>query len=226
MKRTLGIVAKLLIGIALFAGLPLVGWGVLDIAGFFANRARLAYFLSVVLLQLFIVLKFPAIGRTGGDGTKLIPRQRVAVLLLQVLSLAILLVAPFCDHRAVAVLDVPELVRYVGLALFIPGFFLMNWSEATLGELFSVQVTIQTGHRLVTNGPYRHVRHPRYASLLLYNLGVALVFRSWLALILVAALTLVLLWRIADEESLMRQEFGAEWDAYTARSWRIVPYLY
>ncbi len=36
----------------------------------------------------------------------------------------------------------------------------------------------------------------------------------------------VLLWRIHDEEALMRAEFGAEWDGYTARTWRMIPLLF
>lgn len=43
---------------------------------------------------------------------------------------------------------------------------------------------------------------------------------------LVAALTLVLLWRIHDEESLMHQEFGADWDVYARKSWHLIPFVY
>jgi protein-S-isoprenylcysteine O-methyltransferase Ste14 len=36
----------------------------------------------------------------------------------------------------------------------------------------------------------------------------------------------VLLWRIHDEEALMRQEFGADWGAYAKKSWHLIPYIY
>jgi len=102
----------------------------------------------------------------------------------------------------------------------------MNWAEAKLGKQFSIQATIQEGHTLVTEGLYRHVHHPRYLGIIVSNVGLSLVFRSWLALVLVAVLTGVLLWRIHDEEALMRQEFGAEWQSYSSRSWRLVPFVY
>ncbi len=102
----------------------------------------------------------------------------------------------------------------------------MNWAEDALGKQFSVQVTIQEGHQLVTGGPFRFLRHPRYLSIITFNVGIALVFRSGLALVLVAALILVLLWRIHDEEALMHEEFGKDWEAYSARSWRLIPYVF
>jgi protein-S-isoprenylcysteine O-methyltransferase Ste14 len=36
----------------------------------------------------------------------------------------------------------------------------------------------------------------------------------------------VLLWRIRDEEALMRREFGPAWEVYRRRSWRLVPLIF
>jgi protein-S-isoprenylcysteine O-methyltransferase Ste14 len=57
-------------------------------------------------------------------------------------------------------------------------------------------------------------------------LGAALAFRSGLSLALAAGVAAVLLWRIRDEERLLRAEFGAQWDAYAARTWRVVPFVF
>ncbi len=56
--------------------------------------------------------------------------------------------------------------------------------------------------------------------------GFCLVFRSWLGLLFAAAMAPVLAWRVHDEEALMRQSFGSEWETYRLRTWRIVPFLY
>jgi protein-S-isoprenylcysteine O-methyltransferase Ste14 len=106
------------------------------------------------------------------------------------------------------------------------GFIGMHWAEATLDKQFSVEVTIQEGHRLVTDGPYRYLRHPRYLGIILFTTGISLVFRSWLTLIFIAVLTLVLIWRIHDEEALLHQEFGPDWEAYSQRSWRLIPFVH
>jgi protein-S-isoprenylcysteine O-methyltransferase Ste14 len=178
------------------------------------------------VLQVYLALRDPALGRNRGEGKALVARQRWAVLFLQVLTIAVILLGPYSDHRGVGVIAGFNIGRYLGLVLFGTGFLLMNWAEVALGKQFSIQVTVQEDHRLVTSGVYRVVRHPRYLGIFLNNLGLALVFRSWLALILVAALTLVLLWRIHDEEELMYREFGAEWEAYAHHSWRLIPFLY
>jgi protein-S-isoprenylcysteine O-methyltransferase Ste14 len=46
-------------------------------------------------------------------------------------------------------------------------------------------------------------------------MGISLVFRSWLTLIFVMTMTLVPLWRIHDEETLMREEFGTDGESYS-----------
>jgi len=207
-------ITKFLAGVLLFVGLPLLGWGLTDIPGFMANPARLSYVVLVILIQAVLVIRWPEVGRQGRAGTQTVRQQRIVVVLMQALSLAIIILAPYCDRRAIAVMADVTYLRYLGLALFALGFIGINWAEATLGKQFSVQVTLQEDHQLVTSGPYRYLRHPRYACILLYNLGLALLFRSWLALLLLGLLVVVLLWRIQDEEALMRQGFGAEWDSY------------
>jgi protein-S-isoprenylcysteine O-methyltransferase Ste14 len=218
--------AKFLVGIVLFAGLPILGWGVLDVRGFLGNPARFAYVILVILLQAQIVTMDPGVGRDSGAGKQIVPRQRVAVFLLQVLSLAVVLAAPYSDRWALLTLDELAFLRYLGIILFAGGFILMNWAEATLGKQFSIQVTVQEDHRLVTDGLFRYLRHPRYLGIILFNVGIALVFRSGLALIIAALLVAVLLWRIQDEEKLMHQTFGEKWEAYARRSWRLLPFIY
>jgi protein-S-isoprenylcysteine O-methyltransferase Ste14 len=217
---------KLLVGIAIFIGLPLVGWGVRDAHGFIGHPARLSYAVIIVLLQVFVVIRLPEVGSRRGKGKKVMPRERLALVPLQVIPLAIVIAAPYSDRQDIAVLGEFEVIRYLGIVLFSLGFIGMHWAEASLDKQFSVYVTIQDDHKLVTDGLYRYLRHPRYLGVIIFTMGISLVYRSWLALILVAALTLVLIWRIHDEEALLRQEFGTDWEAYFQRSWCLIPFVY
>jgi protein-S-isoprenylcysteine O-methyltransferase Ste14 len=226
MSKLIRSAAKILTGVVLFVGLPLLGWGVMDARGFVAHPARLAYVVVAILLQLGVVLVFPDVGRDSGEGNQVVRRQRLAVILLQLLSLSIVIAAPLSDRWGLVTLGESPIVRILGLVLFPLGFIAMNWAEASLGSQFSVQVTLQEGHQLVTAGPYRYLRHPRYLAIIVFNAGIALIFRSGLALMLVAALVGVLLWRIHDEETLMRQAFGQEWGRYARHSWRLIPFLF
>jgi protein-S-isoprenylcysteine O-methyltransferase Ste14 len=124
------------------------------------------------------------------------------------------------------VLPLGDVGRYAGLVLFGAGYGVVLWATAVLGRQFSVQVTIQEGHKLVTEGPYGVVRHPRYAGIVMFLAGYGLIFLSWPALVLAAGVGAVLGWRIHDEEVLLREEFGGEWEAYARRTRRIVPWVY
>jgi protein-S-isoprenylcysteine O-methyltransferase Ste14 len=119
-----------------------------------------------------------------------------------------------------------DTVRWAGVILFALGGALRLWPVFVLGRRFSGLVAIQKDHRLVTGGIYKTVRNPSYLGLLISVTGWALTFRSILGLVLAALFVPILIGRIRSEERLLSGYFGAEYEAYRARSWRLVPYLY
>lgn len=215
-----------LFGVVFFAGLPLIGWGLGDVAGFFADPFRLAYVVLMAIASLLVVLLVPREGRGFGEGEQLVARQRLTIRFLQLAPLLLVVLCPYLDRRGIVVLGAEAFLRPLGLVLTAAGFFLMNWSVAALGRHFSVDVTIQAGHQLITSGPYRHIRHPRYLGILVFFAGIAFVYRCWLGLGVTLLTLVVLLWRIRDEEALMAQQFGAEWEAYCERSSFLLPGIY
>lgn len=60
------------------------------------------------------------------------------MIIVQVLSLALALGAPYCDRRSIAVLGNSDAIRYFGLSLYLIGMILMHWVEVALGRQFSV----------------------------------------------------------------------------------------
>lgn len=98
---------------------------------------------------------------------------------------------------------------------------------STLGRFFTVDVAIQRGHEIVDRGPYRWIRHPAYAGILVSFLGLGFAFGNWLALALATVPpTAVILRRIRVEEAALLQEFGARYRRYCERTKRLVPGLY
>jgi protein-S-isoprenylcysteine O-methyltransferase Ste14 len=76
----------------------------------------------------------------------------------------------------------------------------------------------------VTDGVYRRVRHPMYAALLLYSVGQALALPNAVAgPSYLTAMGLLFAFRVGPEERMMRDEFGGAYDAYAARTRRLVP---
>jgi len=90
---------------------------------------------------------------------------------------------------------------------------------------FNIRPELKPGARLVTGGPYRRIRHPMYASVLL-GVGALVVAdsRPW-RIALLAALLVVLLLKAAREEEYLRAAFP-EYAAYASRTWRLVPFVY
>jgi protein-S-isoprenylcysteine O-methyltransferase Ste14 len=118
-----------------------------------------------------------------------------------------------------------DALRWFGVALFVGGGALRMAPVFALGERFSGLVAIQPGHELVTDGLYRFIRNPSYLGMLVSSLGWALAFRSSVGVALTALLLPPLVARIRAEEALLGEHFGAEYEAYRARTWRLVPGL-
>jgi protein-S-isoprenylcysteine O-methyltransferase Ste14 len=111
-----------------------------------------------------------------------------------------------------------------GLALLAGGLLLFHRSHADLGTNWSITLEVREGHRLVTGGVYRRIRHPMYLALLLYSAGMALVLPNGIAgPSYGAAFGVLLAFRLGPEERMLREEFGAEFDAWAARTRRLLP---
>ncbi len=119
-----------------------------------------------------------------------------------------------------------EAARWPGAILYTLGGGLRFLPVLVLGRRFSGLVAIQSGHELVTSGVYGVVRNPSYVGMLLMTFGWGLAFRSWLGVILAALTIPPLIARIHAEERLLASHFGAEYEAYRARTWRLSPWLY
>ncbi len=119
-----------------------------------------------------------------------------------------------------------EAARWLGVLLYTAGGVVRLAPVFVLGRRFSGLVAIQPGHRLVTTGLYGIIRHPSYLGLFVLTLGWGLAFRSGVGVIIAVLMLIVVLARIKAEERLLRETFGPEYDAYRARTWRLLPYVY
>ncbi len=214
----------------LYLGLPLIGWGLDHLDRFFSIPARTGYALAVGLFAAVIGIQ--SLGGTegirGGKGeeSKLNRRETIVRFgMVSLLYLALLMI-PFSDRRDIGVIAEGAAFRWLGVALAAIGYGFIFWSGLALGRQYSPEVTIQKDHHLVTSGPFRWIRHPRYLGVMLLALGFSLAFRSWIGLAAVPFLIGVLLLRIHDEEELLNREFGEEWKTYRKNSWRLIPKIF
>jgi len=125
----------------------------------------------------------------------------------------------------------------------ILGSGLRLWAFRCLGEYFTFNVTVKEDQPLLRTGPYKMVRHPGYAGLILtmYSLPIFFFAQGRLSRdvyhlnrlgefaflgLWVSAVTATMLQRITFEESCLADHFGSEFDAYKAETWRLCPFIY
>ena len=190
-------------------------------AAFFSHPVRTI--LAVASLMMASAAFFSDVNLSSGERED--RSNRWVFLPLLVLGLLSASLPAYTERQGWWVLD-GETIRWLGVFFYLAGGALRIWPIFVLGRRFSGLVAIQPGHELVTDGIYRVIRHPSYLGMIILMLGWALAFRSGLGVLLAALTVPPLLARIRSEETLLRLQFGDEYDAYRRRTSRLIPGIY
>jgi protein-S-isoprenylcysteine O-methyltransferase Ste14 len=127
---------------------------------------------------------------------------------------------------------VPSLVRpslqIAGLALYLAVTLWQIWTDGYLARYFTPSHFTHGELPLapMNRGPYRYVRHPRYAAAIVGKVAMALTFASVFGWLLVIAWGLLLLNKIAVEEKHLRELFGSRYESYARTTAKVVPGIY
>jgi protein-S-isoprenylcysteine O-methyltransferase Ste14 len=114
--------------------------------------------------------------------------------------------------------------RWLGVVVAIFGFGLLQWSHSALGTNWSYEPSLLQDHQMVSNGPYRWIRHPIYSAFLLIMISTLPVSANGLVGVLWIAMTAIAVFeRIRVEEALMLAQFGDKYDAYMRATGRLLP---
>jgi protein-S-isoprenylcysteine O-methyltransferase Ste14 len=202
-----------------YFGLAILGWG--GWAPFFSHPPLVA--LAVVSVLMVAAAAFSEGNLSRGQREDRSNRWVLAAFGLIGLLSAYL--PAYTDRVEFWTID-GDTVRWIGVALYAAGGVLRLWPVFVLGRRFSGLVAIQPGHRLLTTGVYRVIRHPSYLGMLVLSLGWALAFRSWIGVILAALTIPPVIAHIRAEEALLGSQFGAEYENYRARTSRLIPGVY
>jgi protein-S-isoprenylcysteine O-methyltransferase Ste14 len=207
------------VGTGVYFVLAVLGWG--GATAFFAHPALVALGVACAVM---VAAAFFAGGNIS-SGEREDRGNRWVLAAFGIIGLLGAWLPAYSDRKNFWIID-GDAVRWLGVALFTVGGALRLWPVYVLGDRFSGLVAIQPGHTLVTSGIYRVIRNPSYLGMLLNSLGWGLAFRSWIGVILTAATLVPLVARMDAEERLLRSQFGEEYDAYRARTSRLIPGLY
>lgn len=113
------------------------------------------------------------------------------------------------------------------LIAMIFGLAIRIWAVYTLGNYFTMHLSIQEGHKIIRQGPYKYVRHPSYVGAFFTFIGTAVFMHSWFSLI-AAVILLPAAWlrRIHYEEEMLLEELGEEYKSYCKSVKRAIPYIW
>jgi len=152
------------------------------------------------------------------NSLKMIARCRNAAFLVGILATFFPLVR----------LPGPRNVQWLaGAALVFSGVLLRFWAISRLGPWFSSVVSVQEGHKLAKDGPYKFIRHPAYAGAYLVFLGFGIATGSLPGMVMVMALIVFAFQRrIRVEEKVMLESLGDDYRNYMKRTKKIIPFIY
>ena len=111
--------------------------------------------------------------------------------------------------------------------LFWTGIALRLWSFHTLGRYFTFTVQTSRDQPVIVAGPYRLIRHPSYAGLLLVLTAVGLFIGNWWSLMwLTGIIAAGLVFRIRVEERALSRNLGDRYRRYAETHKRLVPFIW
>jgi protein-S-isoprenylcysteine O-methyltransferase Ste14 len=152
----------------------------------------------------------------GGPQFEKEPAQKIIVSLVIVAFFAFIIV-PVLDYRH-GWSRVPGWAAIAGDAIIVLSFVAI-FRVIQINSYAASNISVEAGQRVIDSGPYARVRHPMYAAAIWLFVGMPLAFGSWRPIGLVILVLPVLIWRLLDEERVLRRDLAGYVD-YTRR----VPY--
>jgi protein-S-isoprenylcysteine O-methyltransferase Ste14 len=146
------------------------------------------------------------------------------IMLCTSIGFIALLVVPALDYRFGGS-AVPLGGVLTGDVLVAVGFYCIAlvYRENTFA---SATIEVAQDQKVISTGPYAIVRHPMYASSLLYLLGTPLALGSYRGLIVLAVMLPCLIWRLVDEERFLVKHLAGYADYQSRVRYRIVPFVW
>ncbi|CAG8475532.1 659_t:CDS:2 [Cetraspora pellucida] len=150
------------------------------------------------------------------------------IIVLGVPVLILWVVIGLNDNLGIGVIESPyrEILSWSGIILILFGFGLRAYAMR-INQFFTRTLRIGEGQFIVTEGPYRYIRHPGYAGQLLMWHGFALSSGNWFVFIIISIIINIAYWyRIRCEEFMLLRTFGVDYLEYSTRVKKIIPFIY
>ena len=179
-----------------------------------------------LLTTLYLMKRDPALlnRRMRGGPTAEKRRTQKLIMLFTSICFIALLVVPALDNRF-RWSALPLSCVITGDVLVAIGFYFifLVYKENTFT---SATIEVAADQKVISTGPYAIVRHPMYASALLYLIGTPLALGSFWGLLALSAMIPFLIWRLYDEEGFLAGNLPGYTEYQKTVRHRLIPFIW
>ncbi len=144
--------------------------------------------------------------------------------ILSMLSLVALILAVF-QIGTLEYLNEYNIIRYIGLVVYLVFSWIQVWSFKTLGDNYSQEIIIKKNHELVTKGPFKIIRHPQYLCQILLDLGATAATLGYIVGVLALIEIPIYILRASLEDKLLAKYFAEKFSDYRKKSGFMIPFV-
>jgi len=145
-------------------------------------------------------------------------------LVLSIISLVVLIISVF-QVGTLQYKSENQTFRVIGLVFYLTFSWIQIWATKVLGDNYSQDIAIKKEHHLVTNGPFKIVRHPQYLSQFLMDIGGAVATLSMVLAPLALIQLPFLFMRASIEDKLLEKHFGESFRSFKKKTGMIFPFI-
>lgn len=143
---------------------------------------------------------------------------------ISMLSLVALILAAF-QIGTLEYLEEYNLIRYIGLVVYLVFSWIQVWSFKTLGDNYSQDIMIKKNHELVTKGPFSLIRHPQYMCQILLDIGATAATFGYIVGLLALIEIPIYIMRASMEDKLLAKYFAEKFSDYKKKSGFMFPFI-
>jgi protein-S-isoprenylcysteine O-methyltransferase Ste14 len=184
------------------------------------------FFASSLAITLYLMKADPELLERRVHGGSAAEKERSQKVIQRFAAMAFIatMVFPALDHRF-RWSNVPLIGVLAGDLLVALGFFVvfLAFKENTFT---SGIIEVAPEQKVISTGPYAIVRHPMYAGALVLLLGAPLALGSWWGLLTIVPMTIVLVWRLLDEERFLASNLAGYTGYQDKVRYRLAPLIW
>jgi protein-S-isoprenylcysteine O-methyltransferase Ste14 len=186
----------------------------------------LIFLVPVTLSGVYFSIKDPALTerrKQAGPAAEQSTGRKINIFIAYFAELALLVLSAL-DHRF-GWSRAPAYVSILGDGLVVLANAIWYYSKR-INSYAGSAIRTYAGQKVISTGPYALVRHPNYVGDLVLAIGIPLALGSWWVLVVLVLLIPSLVWRIFDEEKLLKKDFPGYEEYTRIVHYRLVPYLW